>query len=106
MKSIADAFADRMDGIINNLMKGINAADFNPVSCCVCAVLDLDGKVEAVVRGYGVCTWHILAVDQGGNIKAALKLIGEHPNGPSTSTRNRPPHSSDRGRTPQRAAAS
>lgn len=74
MKSIADAFADRLGVMIDNLMGSINAADFNPVRCCICAALDLPGRVEAVIKGYGTCTEHMLTMDSSATLAGAVEL--------------------------------
>ena len=69
--NIAEAFANKL----RDLVADIDATEFNPVRCCVCVINDGDGKVEAVVRGYGVCAEHVLAMDQSRTVLEASRAI-------------------------------
>lgn len=58
--NIAEAFANKL----RDLLADIDAAEFNPVRCCVCVALGhRNERAETIIRGYSVCLNH-LSIDE------------------------------------------
>lgn len=73
--NIAEAFANRLA----DLVKSIDAAEFNPVRCCVCVCLhprDDANRAETIIRGYAVCLNHV-SIDEHLGLRDYIEAI-EH----------------------------
>lgn len=52
----------------------IDPSELNPVHCCLCINLGIQGKAVTIVKGYAACAKHSVVLDELGLVDAIAKV--------------------------------